>query len=80
MGGRSSRPDPYIEARKRSLRNQDIINNDIEISINDLRNKQKVLQDIINTKTVELANANILGPDPENDTPIAPASITAFFT
>ena len=58
MGGRSSRPDPYIEARKRSLRNQDIINNDIEISINDLRNKQKVLQDIINTKTVELANAN----------------------
>jgi len=58
MGGRSSRPDPYIEARKRSLRNQDIINNDIEISTNDLRNKQKVLQDIINTKTVELANAN----------------------
>ena len=58
MGGRSSRPDPYIEARKRSLRNLDIINNDIEISTNDLRNKQKVLQDIINTKTVELANAN----------------------
>jgi len=58
MGGGSSRPDPYIEARKRSLRNQDIINNDIEISTNDLRNKQKVLQDIINTKTVELANAN----------------------
>lgn len=58
MGGRQSRPDPYIEARKQSLRNADIRNNNIEISINDLRNKQTVLKDIINTKTLELANAN----------------------